>query len=694
MESEWKVHLIDSLKTNLQEKNKTERVSSFKLSISSIQHDGKPDVRILPFAGFIQFKSHENPQLNNQNQDNPKHQKIPYLTLEDAFFPAKDKLLNLISPTTNGENYTPIGKPFCNTNSYKIDWEVLRKKVWEQMPDEEKRIYISYKSYPIDHDFYHYFHSHGYKEEKGERNHHLDYQYNFKYSTSISNGSEENGKRRSSVSKKKDSHIIIHRKSSIKRKFRPTPTPSQAKTRNEKEFIENHQNLTQKAKDNNPETEKEISIKKENKENNPDDNEYHEIEYGKDFHQYSSTSKHSMYIERTNITTYDYENKIVDQQTEVNIQHQNSQVKTITKDEPIGIKSKLNLSHDDLSYTSTSTRSLSPTKEVHNMVKENENSLNLIHKFFVNPTQDDSEEEPYIEIEPYLEDLYFIHSNDIDEEDENDRKNQDHYQIQDHSNEQDLDKKPSLSPSSSSTSSSSSSSSYSSPPSMTTSLSNHEENKKKSLSPKSLSKKELEKAYSNFCLLIIDIETIDYLEMSYFPPKRTTFYKIECPYFSTDTNEMTNEKKKEYFASYKSFNDNQNINDDDIKNNKLNTSIKNSKNNNIINNNYSNNNHELFGNDINTINQNFNRDIKEKKEMKNEKNEKYYDNFNSIYPAKTTQKELLGYEPFTKKEIQNTSYIFDNNEPMTKISQNQTVYKKVYWIKKKILNTNNNILIS
>jgi len=116
------------------------------------------------------------------------------------------------------------------------------------MPDEEKRIYISYKSYPIDHDFYHYFHSHGYKEEKGERNHHLDYQYNFKYSTSISNGSEENGKRRSSVSKKKDSHIIIHRKSSIKRKFRPTPTPSQAKTRNEKEFIENHQNLTQKAK--------------------------------------------------------------------------------------------------------------------------------------------------------------------------------------------------------------------------------------------------------------------------------------------------------------------------------------------------------------------------------------------------------------------------------------------------------------
>jgi len=32
MESEWKVHLIDSLKTNLQEKNKTERVSSCKFN--------------------------------------------------------------------------------------------------------------------------------------------------------------------------------------------------------------------------------------------------------------------------------------------------------------------------------------------------------------------------------------------------------------------------------------------------------------------------------------------------------------------------------------------------------------------------------------------------------------------------------------------------------------------------------------
>jgi len=133
----------------------------------------------------------------------------------------------------------------------------------------------------------------------------------------------------------------------------------------------------------------------------------------------------------------------------------------------------------------------------------------------------------------------------------------------------------------------------------------------------------LEKAYSNFCLLIVDIESIEYIEMIYFPQKQTTYYKIECPYFSTDNEDELQKKKEKYFY----HNDN--------------------------------------------------------KYYKDKKSHQHYDNFNSIYPSMTSKNEALGYEPFKGSQIQNTSYIFDNNEPMIKISNNQTVYKKVYWIKKK-----------
>ncbi|OUM57136.1 hypothetical protein PIROE2DRAFT_65174 [Piromyces sp. E2] len=137
-----------------------------------------------------------------------------------------------------------------------------------------------------------------------------------------------------------------------------------------------------------------------------------------------------------------------------------------------------------------------------------------------------------------------------------------------------------------------------------------------------LTKEDLEKAYDNFCLLIVDIDSIDYVEMTYFPRKKTTFYKIECPYFSTEDEKTLHNKKENYF--------------------------------------YRNNN------------------------KYDEKNlHKHYDNFNSIYPSMSTKQENIGYEPFTGNQIQNTSYIFDNNEPMSKISKNQTIYKKVYWIKKK-----------
>jgi len=50
----------------------------------------------------------------------------------------------------------------------------------------------------------------------------------------------------------------------------------------------------------------------------------------------------------------------------------------------------------------------------------------------------------------------------------------------------------------------------------------------------------------------------------------------------------------------------------------------------------------------------------------------------------STKQDNMGYEPFTGNQIQNISYIFDNDELMSKISKNQTIYKKVYWIKKKI----------
>ena len=138
-----------------------------------------------------------------------------------------------------------------------------------------------------------------------------------------------------------------------------------------------------------------------------------------------------------------------------------------------------------------------------------------------------------------------------------------------------------------------------------------------------LSLDDIEKAYNNFCLLIVDIESIDYVELTYFPRKKTTFYKIECPYFSTEDEKSLHNKKENYF--YRN-------------NNKF-----------------------------------------DEKHL-----HKHYDNFNSIYPSMSTKQDNMGYEPFTGNQIQNTSYIFDNDEPMSKISKNQTIYKKVYWIKKKI----------
>lgn len=51
-------------------------------------------MRILPFAGFIQFKCCPDGKLENQNEDQPKHMEIPFLTVDDMFLPAKDKLLN------------------------------------------------------------------------------------------------------------------------------------------------------------------------------------------------------------------------------------------------------------------------------------------------------------------------------------------------------------------------------------------------------------------------------------------------------------------------------------------------------------------------------------------------------------------------------------------------------------------------
>ncbi|OUM66037.1 hypothetical protein PIROE2DRAFT_6835, partial [Piromyces sp. E2] len=429
--------------------------------------DGRPDVRILPFAGFIQFKCCTDGKLENQDEDSPKHVEIPFITVDDMFLPAKDKLLNsllfkvdtrsdfltnilkgskftevcwflpytkeefrlcgsfhtsIISPTTTGKNYAPTGKPFCNTNSYNINWELLRKMVWNQMPEKEKKIYLNYNNK----------HSHSnindlYNRESYENTYDFDYNVSYQYSTTTSPGHS----RRNSISRK-NSNLSMSRKSSIKR---DTSYKSQNKIldNNNDEFPEN--NINDECQDNQLEPKPYLSKSQISDKYDKDRNTYAKDVKEKDddnyhYHYSSSSTKHSIYIEKTNVTKYDRNNNKVDQKTEINIHRKNSKIKTIVKSKNKDEHKDANLNVDDNkkiddninksdSSLHDSTNFTTPIQNV--MDKKNEKDMNRINKILQDQfNKEDENRKKYesyninntdndflFEVEPYLMDLYF-----------------------------------------------------------------------------------------------------------------------------------------------------------------------------------------------------------------------------------------------------------------------------------------------
>lgn len=196
MHVKWKNILIDALKRNLQEETFTKKIASFKVSISTIQPNGRPAVRLLPFAGFVQFDNYINPKLANQENDTPPHINIPYLTLSDFPPEIEDKLSSaillrvdirssclinilkgsrfseiswflpyskeqfrlsgtvhpIVSPKCSESVKRLIGQPYCSSEGSSVDWEELRRKVWDAMSLKEKCWYLV--SQPGNNNFY------------------------------------------------------------------------------------------------------------------------------------------------------------------------------------------------------------------------------------------------------------------------------------------------------------------------------------------------------------------------------------------------------------------------------------------------------------------------------------------------------------------------------------------------------------
>ncbi|ORX51061.1 hypothetical protein BCR36DRAFT_404208 [Piromyces finnis] len=598
--------------------------------------------------------------------------------------------------------------------------------VWNQMSDKEKKIYFTYFNECNANDQRNVCDP--FKKNIKENSYNYNYNAYYQYSAITSPKYSQ----RNSISSKSN-NLSFSKKDNLK----PSYNSIKKDVQNDNEdneydnLLEPKPNLS--------------SLKNKNKDAKTYE-EYNNKEKGDDYHYTSLSTKHSIYIERKNITKYDHRNNKFDQQTEINIHRKNSKEKTIVKSRDKNLLTMDNLNSSINSFNgpdnsfnikspisdyftenknrkSNNKDSNMPCQNSKNNEDINNENKNRDIKNYVNEDDDDflSEVEPYL-MELYSHDPSFsedlnnnethdnnnfsindkIHKenekevyqketkenlkqpttddkkrndteiyqketkenlkqpttddkkrNDTKENSTNPIDNQNEIKKENKNmeinneikykyrssyfNKTMLIKQPTFNSKYSPDDTFLSSSLDQKP--LTTDEKYDKDNTKNETSDskkydknlnekkeetekkKELSTEDLEEAYNNFCLLIVDIESIDYIEMSYFPQKKTTFYKIECPYFSYEDEKSSDTKEENNFNKEEKINE---------------------------------------------------------KSMHN-----YYDNFNSIYPSMSTKKENMGYEPFTGNQIQNDSFIFDTNEPMSKISNNQTIYKKVYWIKKK-----------
>lgn len=169
-------------------------------------------------------------------------------------------------------------------------------------------------------------------------------------------------------------------------------------------------------------------VEKDDKEKDDDNND--------DYHYTSSSTKHSIYIEKTNITKYDRHNNKVDQQTEINIHRNKSKIKKIVKSEDENEHRDNNLNDDNNKMVNTNSINSSPhdsmnfTSPIQDEVtlsREDIKNINNINRHLQSQYNkedhsigkistinnkvanylDNSDDDSLFEVEPYLMDLYF-----------------------------------------------------------------------------------------------------------------------------------------------------------------------------------------------------------------------------------------------------------------------------------------------